>query len=179
MHRSRPLKILQTGSSGVFGRFSLVLIDGGVLVNFLGGGLNDDFSLLEKTNRWLGWLGDQPVDVIRNQVIELLSEQVPGCVVESVKVVRDPLFLTAGRRVGPGGKSAIVTKAALSVKFDIFVLDPPCGVRERVVAALSWVAVGLDRAEDRNDRIWFDVGKDSEKANSLLRSRLLGLEERS
>jgi hypothetical protein len=56
--------------------------------------VRDDFNRLESPDHWLGWLPGAPSAAVRAQIQDILTGQVPGSVVDWVKVVDDPAFLT-------------------------------------------------------------------------------------
>jgi hypothetical protein len=58
------------------------------------GQVRDDFSKLESPDHWLGWLPDTPARSVRTALEETLAEQVEATVVEWVKIVEEPVFLT-------------------------------------------------------------------------------------
>jgi hypothetical protein len=135
------------------------------------GTVRDDFTPLESPDHWLGWLPDQPSTSVRDSIAEIIDEQVPGSVLEWVKIVEEPVFLTGGRRLPDDPDNVLVTRAALAAPFALAV-QPPAGSREVLTGVFSWVATGLDPAGQRRDRVWFDLGMTREQAGDLLQQRI-------
>jgi len=131
----------------------------------------DDWSKLESSDHWLGWLPGEPGAAVRQALEETIGEQVPGSVVEWVKVTDDPVFLTGGPRPSDNPDQVIVRRAALAIEFALSVLLPS-GKREVLVGSFSWVAVGLDGVGQRRDRTWFDIGMPVARAGELLEKRI-------
>jgi hypothetical protein len=73
--------------------------------------VRDDFSRLEAPDHWLGWLPDTPARSVRGTLQELLAGQVEGSVLEWVKIVDDPVFLTVGVRSPADPQQLIVRRA--------------------------------------------------------------------
>jgi hypothetical protein len=139
------------------------------------GPIRDDFTRLESPDHWLGWLPDTPSAAVRTSLEEMLSDQVSGSVVEWVKVIEEPVFLTGGRRASHDPEHVIVTRAALAVSL-AFAVMPPDVRREVLTAVLSWAAAGLDTVDTRNDRVWLDFAMNRERAEQLLHQRIYNLE---
>jgi hypothetical protein len=129
----------------------------------------DDFRALTEKNHWLGWIGTSPAAEIRQSVEEILRAQVPGTVIDWMRILPEPYFLTGGRR--DGDDKIIVTRAALAVDFECQVTAD--GRPEQLRAVFSWVAVGLDAA--RRDRVWLDFDVDLAAASELLKQRIYEL----
>ncbi|MFB7371985.1 hypothetical protein ACFC0D_19320 [Streptomyces sp. NPDC056222] len=81
----------------------------------------DDFSKLTDPDHWLGWLGDDPARAVREGIEESLRAQVADAVVEWVKVLETPRFLTGGRPRSEDEQVIQVTRAALAVPFALSV----------------------------------------------------------
>jgi hypothetical protein len=81
------------------------------------GPVADDFIRLETPDHWLGWLRDTPTRSVRGQLQSALAGQVPGSVLDWVKVIDEPAFLTTGIRSAADPKALIVRRAALAVVF--------------------------------------------------------------
>jgi hypothetical protein len=131
----------------------------------------DDWSRLENRDHWFGWLPDSPGKAVRSALENGVSKQVPGTIIEWVKIIEEPEFLTGGPRQSDDSEKIVVRRAALAVKFALSV-RPPNGKREFVVGSFSWVATGLDSPGSRRDRTWFDVGMGMTKAAALLQERV-------
>jgi hypothetical protein len=135
------------------------------------GTVRDDFGALESPDHWLGWLPAEPSSAVRQSIENILTGQVPGSVVEWIKIVAEPAFLTGGTRLPDDPSSVVVSRAGLAAPFAVGVL-PPGGRREILTGVFSWVAVGLDEPGARLDRIWFDLGMTRDHAERLLRERV-------
>lgn len=133
--------------------------------------VRDDFSRLEAPDHWLGWLPGSPAAALRASIEEGVADQVPGSVVSWIKVVADPAFLTGGVRLPDDPERIVVRRAGLAVPFALAAVPPgdPIAV---LTGVFTWVAVGLDGAENRRDRVWFDLGMTREQAEDLLSSRI-------
>lgn len=135
------------------------------------GHVRDDFTRLESPDHWLGWLPDIPAASVRKQLQAMLAHQVPGSVLEWVKIIDDPVFLTSGVRAPDDDEKLVVKRAALAVVFALGV-RPPQGNAEILTGAFSWAAAGLDDPQLRRDRTWFDVNMDRAHAEELLKQRI-------
>jgi hypothetical protein len=140
------------------------------------GPVQDDFTKLESPDHWLGWLPDTPDRSVRTALEESLVEQVAGTVVEWVKIVEEPVFLTGGVRSPSDPDRLIVRRAAVAVVFALGVRAPGRKL-EILTGAFSWAAVGLDQPGSRRDRTWLDLGMSREHAEELLRHRIYHVDE--
>ncbi|WP_395105194.1 hypothetical protein [Actinomadura sp. SCN-SB] len=134
-----------------------------------------DFSALTEPDHWLDWLGDDPGEAVLTEVVRILCRQIEGTVVEWMKVVETPRFLTGGRPSPEDPGRVVVTRTGLALPFALMA-RPPRGPRSVVTGVLSWVAVGLDRPGERRDRVWFDIGAGLDRAEEELRSRIYELD---
>lgn len=135
----------------------------------------DDFSKLTDPDHWLGWLGDDPVAAVRQGIEESLRAQVPDAVVEWVKILEAPRFLTAGRRDAEDGQSMLVTRTALAARFALSVRTTQHG-RSVLLGVFSWAAVNLGPSGVRKDRHWFDLGVGLDWAGERLHERIYALD---
>jgi hypothetical protein len=140
------------------------------------GPVQDDFAKLESPDHWLGWLPDTPGRSVRTALEEILAEQVAGTVVEWVKILEEPVFLTGGVRSPSDPDQLIVRRAAIAVVFALGGRAPERRL-EILTGAFSWAAVGLDRPDGRRDRTWLDLGMSRERAEELLRHRVYHVDE--
>jgi hypothetical protein len=140
------------------------------------GPMRDDFARLESADHWLGWLPDTPGRAVRAQLEAILTAQVEGSVVEWVKIVDEPTFLTVGVRSGPDPDHLIIRRAALAVVFALGV-RPPARGPEILTGVFSWAAVGLDQPGSRRDRTWLDFGMSRDRAEELLKQRVHQVDE--
>jgi hypothetical protein len=135
------------------------------------GPVRDDFARLESPDRWLGWLPGPAGRAVRAQLQDLLAGQVPGSVVDWVKVTDEPAFLTVGVKADNDPGVLTVRRAAVAVPFALGVRKPP-GRPEILTGVLTWAAVGLDRPRARQDRVWLDFAMTRERAEQLLQQRV-------
>jgi len=135
------------------------------------GPVRDDFTRLEAPDPWLGWLPDTPARSVRGTLQELLAGQVEVSVLEWVKIVDDPVFLTVGVRSPANPQQLIVRRAALAAVFALGVRPPQRKVAI-ITGAFSWAAVGLDEPGQRRDRTWMDLDISRERAEELLKHRV-------
>ena len=135
------------------------------------GPVRDDFTRLEAPDHWLGWLPGTPAESVRGQLHAILADQVPGSVLEWVKIIDEPVFLTAGVRSQTDPETVIVRRAALAVVFALCV-RPPNSKAEILTGAFTWAAGRLDERRLRRDRTWFDVNIDRAQAEELLKRRI-------
>jgi len=142
------------------------------------GPVRDDFTRLEAPDHWLGWLPDTPAASIRDQLQATLADQVPGSVLEWVKIIDDPVFLTIGARSPTDPQTMIVRRAALAVVFALGV-RPPERKTDILTGAFTWAAVRLDDPGLRGDRMWFDVNTDRAQAEELIKRRIYEAETTS
>ncbi|XKK64302.1 hypothetical protein HFP71_19155 [Streptomyces sp. ARC32] len=144
------------------------------------GAPQDDFSELTEPDHWLGWLGDDPAAAVRKGIEESLRAQVTDAVVEWVKILERPRFLTAGRRPSEDEQVILVTRAALAAPFALSVRTAQHG-RSVLLGVFSWVAVNLLPPGVRKDRHWFDLGVELDWAGEQLQGRMyeIGGEDRT
>jgi hypothetical protein len=135
------------------------------------GPVQDDFTRLETPDHWLGWLPDTPGRSIRTELEQTLAAQVAGAVVDWLKVVDEPVFLTVGVRSSSDPDHLIIRRVALAVVFALRV-RAPARRAEILTGAFSWAAVGLDRPGGRRDRTWLDLGMSRAQAEELLQHRV-------
>lgn len=140
------------------------------------GQVRDDLTELESPDHWLGWLPDTPGRSIRAALEEILAGQVAGAVLEWVKIVADPVFLTVGVRSPSDSGKVIIRRAAIAVVFALGVRAPERRL-EILTGAFSWATAGLDRPGSRRDRTWLDLGMSREHAEELLRYRVHQVDE--
>lgn len=131
----------------------------------------DDFSRLTDPDHWLGWLGDDPATAVRKGIEESLRAQVADAVLEWVKILETPRFLTGGRRHPQDEQLMVVTRAALAAPFALSVRTTQYG-RSILLGVFSWAAVNLSTPEVRKDRHWFDLGVGLEWAGEQLQQRI-------
>lgn len=135
------------------------------------GPVRDDFARLESPDRWLGWLPEPAGQAIRAELQDMLAGQVPGSVLDWVKVVDEPAFLTVGVRTGSDRGVLTVRRAAIAVPFALSVRKP-AGRPNILTGVLTWAAIGLDSPGARQDRVWIDFGMTRERAEQLLQQRV-------
>ncbi|WP_346076091.1 MULTISPECIES: hypothetical protein [Actinomycetes] len=131
----------------------------------------DDFAELTESRHWLDRLGEQPAVAVRESIPGILDEQVPGAVLEWVKILDAPRYLTGGRPQPGDADRMIVTRAAVALSFALSVTSPG-GRREVLQGVFSWIAVGLDRPSERKDQVWFDLRAGLDRAEADLRERI-------
>ncbi|MFG2956310.1 hypothetical protein ACGF5O_21625 [Streptomyces sp. NPDC048291] len=136
----------------------------------------DDFGKLTGPDHWLGWLGDDPATAVRKGIEESLRAQVADAVVEWVKILETPRFLTGGRRHSEDEQVMLVTRAALAAPFALSVRATQHG-RSILLGVFSWAAVNLSRPEARKDRRWFDLGAGLDWAGEQLRTRIYEMDD--
>ncbi|MFI1658636.1 hypothetical protein ACH4ZU_27595 [Streptomyces sp. NPDC020472] len=131
----------------------------------------DDFGKLTDPDHWLGWLGDDPARAVREGIEESLRAQVADAVVEWVKILETPRFLTGGRPRSDDDQVVLVTRAALAAPFALSVRTTRHG-RSVLLGVFSWAAANLSRPAVRKDRHWFDLGVGLEWAGERLQERI-------
>ena len=131
----------------------------------------DDLRALTEPDHWMGWLGDDPGQAVRDAVEQTLRAQVPAATLVWLRLHDEPHFLTGGRRSEQDENKITVVRAALAVGFDLEVDDGE-GRVEHLRGAFSWVAAGLDTADGRVDRTFFDLDMSLEDAGTALQSRI-------
>lgn len=131
----------------------------------------DDFAKLTDSPHWLDWLAEEPSSAVRDSIARILDEQVTGAVLEWIKVLDDPRYLTGGRR-HPGDPSRVtVTRAGIALSFALSVTSPG-HAREILQGVFTWVAVSMDQPGRRKDRVWLDLRVDLDWAETQLRERI-------
>ena len=131
--------------------------------------MSDDFSALDASQHWLGWLGEDPAKALRDAVEGMLDAQVAGARVEWMQITETPHYLTGGKRTDDG-KRLQVTRAGLAAPFRLAVRDPSGSVEE-LHGIASWVAAGLD-GKERRDRTFLDLHRDLEWGRPQLEARI-------
>lgn len=131
----------------------------------------DDFSKLTDPDHWLGWLGDDPAAAVRKGIEESLRAQVADAVVEWVKILETPRFLTGGRRHSEDKQVMLVARAALAAPFALSVRTAQHG-RSILQGVFSWAAVNLSPPGVRRDRHWFDLSVELDWAAERLQERV-------
>ncbi|MEV6201084.1 hypothetical protein AB0M64_13990 [Streptomyces sp. NPDC051771] len=135
----------------------------------------DDFGKLDASDHWLGWLGDHPAAALRAGIEDSLRAQVADAVVEWVKILETPRFLTGGRPRSEDERTLLVTRAALAAPFALSVRTAQHG-RSVLLGVFSWAAVDLAPPGVRRDRQWFDLGVGLDWAAEQLRQRVYAID---
>jgi hypothetical protein len=135
--------------------------------------MTDDVTPLTACDHWLGWLGDDPAQAVRNEIEEVLRKQVPTARLEWLRLLDRPYFLTGGRKLPDDPGKLIVTRAALAVSFELQVRAE--GREDRLRGVFSWVASGLANGV-RRDRIYFDLDAELSWASEQLMARIYELD---
>jgi hypothetical protein len=134
--------------------------------------MTDNLTPLTAGDHWLGWLGDDPGQAVRQEIARILREQVPTAELEWLRLVDKPYFLTGGRQLPEVPGKIIVTRAALAVSFELQVRS--VDEVEQLRGVFSWVAVGLDGA--RRDHVHFDLRAELAWASEQLKLRIYELD---
>ncbi|MFF1711914.1 hypothetical protein [Streptomyces sp. NPDC058268] len=92
-------------------------------------------------------------------------------VVQWVKILETPRFLTIGRQPSEGEQVMVVTRAALAAPFALSVHTTQHG-RSILQGVFTWAAVNLAPPKARKDRHWFDLGVELEWAGERLQGRI-------
>jgi hypothetical protein len=142
------------------------LLNGGVSI------MNDDFTPLTESGHYLGWLGEDPAQVVRDSIEGILREQVPTAKLAWIHLQGEPEFLTGGHKVSGEPTKLILTRAALAVAFVLEVHSD--GRVDNLEGVFSWVAAGLDA--QRRDRSYFDLTAKLEWASEMLEERIYELD---
>ncbi|MEU6310948.1 hypothetical protein [Streptomyces sp. NPDC047014] len=137
----------------------------------------DDFSKFTVPGQWLGWLGDDPVAVVREGIEGCLRPQVADAVVDWVKILETPRFLSAMLPV-PGDQTrvALLSRMAFAAPFALSVRTAQHG-RSVLQGVFSWAAVNLASPRPRRDRTWFDLGVSLDWAAERLTERIYELDD--
>lgn len=116
----------------------------------------DDFTNLEQTRHMLEWLADDPYQAIRSKIEDTLRQQVADSVLESLRVTSQPQWLTGARRTEEDNDKAILVRTAVVFEFELAVASG--GQLHSLSGTFSWAGINLDDPENRQQRIWFDLG---------------------
>lgn len=138
--------------------------------------VTDDLTAISEADHWLGWLGDDPGQAIRDAIERGLRQQVAEAELVWLRFGPDPHFLTGGRRDPDNDGKVIVTRSGLAVAFELEV-DDGAGSRHQLRGCFSWVVGGLDEGEERDDRVFFELDTDLSVAREALEQRLYELDE--
>ena len=128
----------------------------------------DDFTPLTSPDHWLGWLGENPAQMVRDAIEESLQQQVPTARLEWVRLLGEAEFLTGGKKMPDEPTKIIATRAALAVEF-VLKVSSDVGT-EQLRGVFSWVARGLDG--ERHDRTHLDLDVAMEWAADMLKARI-------
>ena len=113
--------------------------------------MRDDLSKLEHADQWFGWLPDAPGAAVRREVEQSLSGQVPGSVVEWLKITQEPAFFATALMGGDDPKRAVINRTGLAVIFALSVRTP--SAQRQILTARSpgwrpaWQGPGDDGTE--------------------------------
>ncbi|MEU4389335.1 hypothetical protein [Kribbella sp. NPDC023855] len=135
----------------------------------------DDFSALTEPGHWLGWLGDDPGQTVRDSIELSLAEQVVGAKVEWLKVTAEPQFLTGGKPDPADPAKVQVVRTGLAVEFALSVAHPKGG-RDILTGVYSLAVAGMDEPTGR-ERSWLDLGATMDQIGPLLEERLYSLDQ--
>ncbi|NEA37135.1 hypothetical protein [Streptomyces sp. SID13031] len=135
----------------------------------------DDFSALTDPDHWLGWLGDDPGQTVRDSIELTLADQVEGAKVQWLRFTDEPEFLTGGKPFPDDPNRIQVVRTGLAVQFILAVVQPS-GQREVLTGVFSLAVAGMDEPEAR-ERSWFDLGATMEQIRPLLKDRLFELDQ--
>ncbi|MCU0492188.1 MAG: hypothetical protein MUD01_11400 [Chloroflexaceae bacterium] len=130
--------------------------------------MSDDLTPLTESKHWLGWLGDDPTQALREEIEHMLQRQVPTARLEWLRLTGEPAFLTGGRRRPDDETKIIVIRAALAVPFVLLVRSE--GRADELQGVFSWVATGLD--DERHDRAFLDLDAAMDWATDMLKTRM-------
>lgn len=134
--------------------------------------MTDDFSPLDPSKHWLDWLGPSPSQAVRSEIESMLRKQVASAVLDWVRLLGAPKYLTGGRKDPEDENKLIVTRTAIAVQFELQVSSP--NRVDRLYGVFSWVASGLD--SKRRDRMYLDLDTELSAAEELLMSRIYELD---
>jgi hypothetical protein len=139
------------------------------------GPVQDDFSALTEPDHWLGWLGDDPGQTVRDSIELTLAQQVDGAKVQWLKFTDKPEFLTGGKKVPDDPGKVQVVRTGLAVQFALSVISP-AGRRDILTGVFSLAVAGMDEPAAR-ERSWLDLGATMEQIGPLLATRLADLDQ--
>ena len=128
----------------------------------------DDFAKLSSDATFIGQLGFDPEAMIREQITAMLVEEVPGTVVEWIKVTDEPRQLTAGIQ---GDTNFTVTRVGIAVPVEFSALAPS-ERREVLWGVLTYTQTGMNRPETARRRMWLDLRETLDWAEEQLQPRL-------
>ncbi|MFJ5829410.1 hypothetical protein [Streptomyces sp. NPDC093089] len=137
----------------------------------------DDFGKLTDPDHWLGWVGGDPAAAVRKGIEESLRAQAADAVVQWIKILETPRFLTGGRPRADAEEVLVVTRAAFAAPFALSVWTARHG-RSVLLGVFSWAAVNLATPEARKDRYWFDLGVGLDWAGERLHERIYEVDGR-
>ncbi|MEZ0230827.1 MAG: hypothetical protein ACAI25_19570 [Planctomycetota bacterium] len=144
------------------------------LKRLFGFGGRDDFDALERfrekirptgTTDPYAWLGSDPYAEIRSRFQATLTEQNPTSVLESLRIVGEPRFMTCGREVQhEGRKHMLVTRVGLAFSFEILVVSGP--ERWPLRGSASFVVAALDQPQPLR-QFHFDLDSTLEQTGTM------------
>lgn len=140
--------------------------------------MKDDFHALDESRHMLPWVGldeDDPYGELREHFEEALVSQDAGSVLEWVRLVGEPKWLTAGKKTDDG--SMVLQRAGLAVAFELSVVAGDLR-RWPLAGVATFLGVRLGTPEARFQFL-FDVNADLEEmsATEFFACRLATLDE--
>ncbi|GAA2057963.1 hypothetical protein GCM10009839_79440 [Catenulispora yoronensis] len=135
----------------------------------------DDFARLTELDHFWTWLPEEPTVAFRTAIAELLTEQVPGAVLEWLKVTDEPKVVSAGRQIPGDDEKLVLVRTGVALPFGLSVRSPD-GLRDILWGVFTWAASGLDDPGNRKDRVWFDLQTDIAVGGELLSQRVYEVE---
>jgi hypothetical protein len=139
----------------------------------------DDFHALEESRHMLAWvgLGAEPYRDLRARFVETIRAQDPGSVLEWVRLVGEPEFLTGGLKTHDGGH-VLLRRAGLAFAFELSVVAGD-GQRWTLRGVATLAGARLDQPGRARFRFYFDLDAELEAMSEtgFFASRLFALEE--
>ncbi|MGV9411584.1 hypothetical protein ACWDOP_16860 [Nocardia sp. NPDC003693] len=129
----------------------------------------DDFARLASDDTFIGRLGFDPEEMIREQITAMLVEQVPGTIVEWIKVTDDPRQLTAG--IHGAENRFTVTRVGIAIPV-AFAAVSPSARREILWGVLTYAQTGMNDPATNRRRMWLDLRETLDWAEEQLQPRL-------
>lgn len=129
-------------------------------------------SKLEASRHMFDLLSDAPFEQIQLDLIDLITEQISGSHITRFQAIGEPDWLSLGRR-DESGENAILVRLGVAFAFEMDVTTPEHG-DHALTGVYTWVANGLDTADDQIQRIWMDLSGDLDEMGSKgkLRDRI-------
>lgn len=115
-----------------------------------------DFEALNATSHMLAWLSEDPILAIRTEFEAMLSQQVPGSILQGLIVRGKPEWLTGAVPSEEDPNQAILVRTGVAFEFELSVKAPDGKVYD-LNGVFTWVGVDLHDHSQAKQSVWLDL----------------------